>query len=120
MKVKNSNKHPEYYEAILQLRPASPKLVDFIACEIERRPDVKISKIVDFKTGIDIYLTNQRFARSTLAPMIKRKFDGKLTITKALYGRHRQTNKLIYRATILFRLNEESVDEDEETKDKDE
>ncbi|MEK6955954.1 MAG: NMD3-related protein [Nanoarchaeota archaeon] len=116
MKVKNSNKHPEYYEAIIQLRPASPKLVDFIACEIERRPDVKISKIVDFKTGIDIYLTNQRFARSTLAPMIKRKFDGKLTITKALYGRHRQTNKLIYRATILFRMKEDS-DKDEEDKD---
>ena len=42
-----------------------------------------LNMIVDFKTGIDIYLTNQRFARSTLAPMIKRKFDGKLTITKS-------------------------------------
>ena len=120
MKVKSANRHPEYFEAIIQLRPASPEVVDFIACEIERREDVKISKLIDLKTGLDIYLTNQRFARSTLAPMLKRKFDGVLTITKALYGRHRQTNKLIYRATILFRLNKQENSDEEDNEDEEE
>lgn len=103
---KQNEKHYEYYEAILQLRPATDEVVDFIASEIERRGNVKISKIVEMKNGIDIYLTNQKFARSTLGPMLKRRFKGELKISKSLYGRDKLTQKLIYRATILFRLKE--------------
>ena len=110
MKVKSSDKHPDYYEAIIQLRPASDEVVDFIASMIKKRNDVNISKVIELKSGIDFYLSNQKFARSTLAPQLKRKFDGELIISKALYGRHKQNNKLIYRATILFRLRNEIIE----------
>ena len=109
--MKENPKHPEYYEAILQLRPSTIELVDFIKDQLMRRDDVKISKVVEHKNGLDIYLTNQKYARSTLGPTLKRRFNGELVISKSLYGRHRTTNKLIYRATVLFRLNEDKTNE---------
>ncbi len=102
-----TSKHPDYYEAILQLRPVTEEMLDFINEIISRRNDVKISKIIELKKniGIDIYLTNQRFTRGTLGPQLKKKFKGgELIISKALYGRHKRTNRLIYRATVLFRM----------------
>lgn len=107
-KKKSSDIHQDYYEAILQVRPADPKIVDFVHELVESRNDVTISKIVAMKTGCDIYLSNQRFARGTLASQLKKKYkNGKITISKALYGQHKMTSRLVYRATILFRLNEE-------------
>jgi len=105
MKKENA-KHGEYYEAILQLRPAKKEILDFVIENVSRRNDVKISKINELKTGYDVYLTNQRYARGALASQLRRKFKGKLIITKALYGQHKITSRLIYRATVLFRLNE--------------
>ena len=109
---KEASRHPEYYEAILQLRPSSNEILDFINETISRRNDVTISKIIELKkdAGLDIYLTNQKFARGTLGPQLKKKFKGELTITKALYGRHKRTNRLIYRATVLFRLPKKRED----------
>ncbi len=101
---KKNNRHDDYYEAILQLRPAKPEIVDFVHDLVDSRNDVKISKIVAMKTGCDIYLTNQRFSRGTLVSQLKKKYRGRVTITKALHGQHKMTSKLIYRATILFRF----------------
>lgn len=99
-------KNAEYYEAILQIRPARKDVLDFVLESIEKRNDTIISKIDELKTGYDLYLTNQKFARGALAMQLKKKFkDGKLVITKSLYGRHKMTSKLIYRATVLFRFN---------------
>ena len=109
--MNDNDKHPEYYEAILQLRPSTDEVIDFIREEIMRRGDVRISKVVEQKNGLDIYLTNQKFTRSTLGPMLKRKFHGELVISKKLYGRNRTTNKLIYRATVLFKLKKEESNE---------
>lgn len=105
--MKNSNKHLEYYEAILQIRPNNKEVLDFVFQLVEKRNDVKISKIEELKNGYDIYLTNQKYARGSLAQQLKRKFrNGKLVITKSLYGQHKMTSKLVYRATILFRLSQ--------------
>ena len=104
-------RHPEYYEAILQLRPVKDEILDFINEMIKRRNDVHITKVVELKKGLDIYLDNQKFARGSLAQQLKRKFDGKLIITKTLYGQDRMTSRLLYRATISFRLNEEPKEE---------
>jgi len=100
------NRHPDYYEAILQLRPTKKEVLDFVLDLVEKRNDVEISKIKDLKTGCDIYLTNQRFARGTLASQLRKKFKGKLVITKTIYGQDRMTSKILYRATVLFRLDE--------------
>ena len=103
---KNNDRHAEYYEAILQLRPAKKEVLDFVFDLINSRNDTKVSKIEELKTGCDIYITNQKFARGTLAKQLKKKFKGsKILITKSLYGQHKMTSKLIYRATILFRMD---------------
>ena len=114
MTDKLQSRHPDYYEAIVQLRPSRDDILDFINETISRRNDVRISKVIEMKKdAVDIYLTNQKFARSTLGPQLKRKFKGELKFSKALYGRHKTTNRLIYRATILFRLpkKEEVIEE---------
>ena len=103
---KNNDRHAEYYEAILQLRPANKEVLDFIFELISSRNDVTVSKIEELKTGCDIYLSNQKFARGTLAKQLKKKFkNSKVVISKALYGQHKMTSKLVYRATVLFRMD---------------
>ena len=105
MNKNNLERHAEYYEAILQLRPAKREVIDFIFDLIENRNDVKVSKVKEVKTGMDLYLSNQRFARGTLATQIKRKFRNcKVVISKSLYGQHKMTSRLTYRATILIRF----------------
>lgn len=91
-----------YYEAIMQLRPADDRILDYIFKEIENRNNVFISKRVDIKTGIDLYITSYRFAVS-LARNMKKKFGGTIKISKQLYSQHRLTSKLIYRVTILYK-----------------
>jgi len=107
MKKKTSDKHPDYYEAILQLRPYKEEVYDLVHVLVDKREDVFIAKEKLLKSGIDLYISSQKFTRHTLGPQLKRKFKGSLTITKTLYGRHRMSSKLIYRATVLFRLKEE-------------
>lgn len=103
---RENNKHAEYYEAILQIRPGRKEVLDFVFELVNSRNDVKISKVKELKTGYDVYLSNQRFARGTLVSQLKKKFRNcKIVISKALYGQHRMTSKLVYRATVLFRLD---------------
>ena len=99
------DRHSEYYEAILQIRPAKKEVLDFVLDLVEKRNDVKISKINELKTGFDVYLTNQKCARGALATQLKKKFKGKLIISKSLYGQDKLTSRLVYRATVLFRLD---------------
>src|SRR3989344_5535115 len=101
--MKNNNRHAGYYEAILQLRPAKPEILDFVN-EMLQRKGVNVSKVVELKNGVDLYLSDQKFSRSVLGPQLKRRFKGELKITRSLYGQNKLTSRLVYRATILFRL----------------
>ena len=103
--MKPVQKHAQYYEAILQLRPLNGSLVDFILEELKKRPDIFISKKVEYKNGIDLYLSSNAFAKK-LGQKLKKKFNGELKISRALYSTNRMTSKLLYRLTILFRLKE--------------
>lgn len=94
---------PEYYEAILQLRPRNHAVEEFIVRRIDERNDAQITRVNQLKTGIDFYISNQKYARA-LGALLKRKFDGKLTISRKIFGRNRQSSKLLYRATVLFRV----------------
>lgn len=95
---------PEYYEAIIQLRPAKQKLLEFVLNEIQNSK-CTISKIDELKTGIDIRVTSRQVAM-TIGKRLKKRFDGKLTLSRELHGQHKQTSKLVYRVTVLFRLKE--------------
>ncbi|HLD02452.1 MAG TPA: NMD3-related protein [Candidatus Nanoarchaeia archaeon] len=96
---------PEYFEAKIQLRPRNQEIEDFIIKSVAARPGVYITKADVIKTGIDFYITSQRYARS-LGAILKRKFDGELTITRTIFGRHRQSSRVRYRGTVLFRVKE--------------
>ena len=93
-----------YYEAIIQLRPYDEEIFDFIEAEIKRRTEaVFVTRIEELKTGIDIYLTSQKFARG-LGPRIKKKFKGwELKMTRKIHTRDKQKSRNVYRATILLR-----------------
>ena len=93
----------QYFQANIQLRPFDQEVFDFIMHEVEKRGKVFISRIVEFKTGIDIYISDQKFARR-LGKMMKDKFGGELKITRTLFTQDKLTSKLIYRGTVLFRL----------------
>ncbi|MEK6936895.1 MAG: NMD3-related protein [Nanoarchaeota archaeon] len=103
------NRHSNYFEAILQLRPCNEKLMDFVLKRIKERENVNIVKEVLLKTGIDLYLTDQRFTRA-LGKQLKRQFKGELILSRKLHTRNRMTSKNIYRVTVCFKLNEERKD----------
>lgn len=110
MKTKNNaeykeNRHSNYYEAIIQLRPYNEDLINFVLKRINARENVYIVKEVLLKTGIDLYLSDQRFARA-LGKQLKRQFKGKLILSRKLHTRNRMTSKNVYRVTVCFRLNE--------------
>lgn len=97
--------HSGYYQAVIQLRPASKKLVDFVLSAINKRRDVWVSKTVRLNTGVDIYVSDQRFARA-LGSKLKKSFrNGVLKMSRSLYGVDRMTSKNIYRVTVCFRTD---------------
>ena len=96
----------KYYEAVIQLRPYDYAVYDFIADEVEKRKQRKelfISKIVEMKTGIDIYISSQQFARR-LGDQLRRQFHAEVKITRTLHHQDRLSSRLLYRATVLCRL----------------
>ena len=93
-----------YYEAIIQLRPADKKVIDFVRSQIKERKAF-ISKEEILKTGVDIYMSDQRFARS-LSKKLKVKFCGEVKLTRKLHTVSKSSGKKLYRVTVLFRLKE--------------
>ena len=94
------------YEGIFQLRPNNRKVLDYVYGEIERNGTVFITKEVEKKYGIDLYLTN-KFFLIQLGRKLRKRFSGKVTQSRALHTRNRQTSKLVYRTTICFRLTKD-------------
>ncbi len=103
------DKHHGYFQAIIQLRPRDEKLYKFVLDRISERKNVFIAKEINLKTGVDIYLSDQRFARA-LGQKLKRSFKGKLILSRKLHTRDKMSSKDIYRVTVCFRLNEEKQD----------
>ncbi|MBT3985483.1 hypothetical protein HOD38_05215 [archaeon] len=96
----------QYFEAKIQLRPYDKEVFDYIMREIDKRKGVFVSKIDELKTGVDIFMSDQRFARR-LGKMLKDKYKGELKITRTLFSQDKLTSRLIYRGTVLFRLKKE-------------
>ncbi len=94
-----TGKHPQYFEAILQLRDVSQEVVDFVENEISRQR-IPVSKAEDVKNGFDFYLADNQFAKA-LGKKLQETFGGEEIITASIYGQ--KDGKEIYRVTILFR-----------------
>ncbi len=99
------DKHALYWEAKIQLRPFNEEVIRFVIDAIDNNDQVRIARIDQIKTGIDIYLSSRKFA-AIIGKRLKSKFkEGRLLVTKTLFSRSRQTSKDIYRVTVLFRMN---------------
>ena len=96
----------QYFEGKLQLRPADPKVLEFIYNYIDKH-DILIAKEVKLKTGIDLYITNKQLMLMSLRKQLKKQFKGEFKVSRTLYGRRRGSTKLVYRSTLLFRLKKE-------------
>lgn len=95
----------QYYEAILQLRPKNKKVLDYVLKRIEKRKNVFISRRIELKTGIDLYMNDRRFTMA-LGKKLKKAFKGEVKLSRKLYGFDRIKGKKIYRVTVLFRLKQ--------------
>ncbi len=95
-----TGKHPQYYEAILQLRDISQDVVNYVETEF-MRAKIPLTKALEVKNGIDFYVADSQFTRS-LGKRLQEKFGGELLITASLYGVKK--DREVYRVTVLFRV----------------
>ena len=92
----------EYFEAKLQLRPNDKELIDYAKGLIDKNKDILISKETEYKYGVDFTTTSQKQTQN-IARQLKRRFKGKITISRKLFKIHRLTSKKVYRVTVCFR-----------------
>jgi len=102
MKRQTPRKHRKYYEAIIQLRPASNKIIKFVKAMIEEKEDVFISREERLKTGIDLYISSKNLAM-TIGSRLKKRFGGKVILSRSIYGVQKASSKRLYRLTVCYR-----------------
>ncbi len=95
----------QYYEAIIQVRPADETILYYAVNLIEKRKNVHISKIMTNKFGYDVYVSDRKYALA-IGKKLKARFNGILKTSRILYGYERQSSKNKYRVVVCFRLNE--------------
>lgn len=95
-------KSASYFEGILQLRDTSNEVLNYVKHLVGQKPDVHIAKIQKLKTGLDIYISSQRFLR-TLGLALQKKFGGELVVSRRLHTTHHLTSRFLYRVNVLFR-----------------
>ncbi|HII17678.1 TPA: hypothetical protein HA361_07245 [Candidatus Woesearchaeota archaeon] len=95
--------HPNYYEGVLQLRNPNQAVVSFVEKAIKRERKVSVAKVVEFESGLDYYLSSNKFLRK-LGKRLALAFPGQLKESKRIFTKSRQTQKEVYRGTVCFRL----------------
>jgi NMD protein affecting ribosome stability and mRNA decay len=102
-------RHANYFEAIIQLRPAQEDMLKYVHKQILKRKDVTISRQDVLKTGMDIYISSRKFAMA-LGKKLKKAFpNGTLTLSRTLHSQDPQSGKKRYRVTVLYRLKQEPL-----------
>ena len=92
-------KHPNYYEAILQLRDVEKEVKEYVEEELFRIK-LPVAKQAKVKNGHDYYLADNG-ATLALGKRLQERFGGELTKTSSLHTK--KDNKELYRVTVLFR-----------------
>ena len=101
--------HEDYFEAKIQLRPATEEILKFIKNRMDERKSVFIAKTEELKDhAVDIYISSQKYAQ-TIVRGLKKSFGGEMKISRTLHTQNRMTSKRVYRVTVLFkpRMKEE-------------
>ena len=102
----------QYYEAIIQLRPANEGIFNYVISMVENRKNVFVSKILAKKFGYDLYISDIRYALA-IGKKLKTKFNGTLKTSRELYSYDRQTSKKKYRVVVCFRLAEKNEEQED-------
>ncbi len=97
-----SSQHKDYYEGILQLRPRDKELEGYVDRRIKKRGDVKVTKRIEKKFGVDIYLSSKDFIRE-ISKQLRKAFDGELTNSSKVHKTDRWTSRVLTRLTVCFR-----------------
>ncbi len=100
--------HSNYYESILQLRNPAGDVDDLVhiavnAVKARGQEGIFISKRKKVTNGVDLYLSSNSFAVE-LGRELYRSFGGEFVVSKKLFSQSRQTSKVLYRVTVLFRM----------------
>lgn len=96
-------RHPNYFEAVLQLREPSEEVFRFVRNQISKRTDVQVTNAHKLKNGWDFHITSQHFAQN-LGKKLKQNFPGVLKISQKLHTFDALTSKKLYRVTVFFKL----------------
>lgn len=97
-------KNFQYYEGILQLRNPNKEVINFIGNQFKNNEKVWIAKQQKLKTGIDLYVSSNKFLL-VLAKKLKKSFKGELKTSRKLHSRNKLTSKNVYRVTVCFILD---------------
>ena len=93
------------FQGKLQLRPFKEEIYKFVLKQVKHRSDCFITKEVQQKSGLDIYLTSNHFLMA-LGKRLKKSFKGTIKLSRTLHTRDKQTSKPLYRVTVCFRLED--------------
>jgi NMD protein affecting ribosome stability and mRNA decay len=100
---------PNYFQGVLQLRDVTIDVLDFVKKLIDKRHDAVVSKTVEYKNGIDLYLSSQKYIR-VIGKKLKENYGGEVIISSKLHTRNKQ-GKELYRINLMFRLPNHKVGE---------
>ena len=92
-------KHPNYFEAVLQLRECSEPVYQFVKTEIDK-VGLKIAQVKKVMKGHDYYTADNSLTRA-LGKRLQREFGGHLLVTATLHTQKK--GKELYRVTVPFR-----------------
>jgi len=94
--------HAKYFEGTLQLRDTTEEVHQYVY-DITRADDKAIiSNEKRVRGGMDLFFSSMHYLQA-LGKKLKQKFPGELKITKKLFSQSRETSKVLYRVTVLFR-----------------
>jgi len=96
--------NPQYYEGILQLRNPNKEVINFIRNQFKNNEKAHIAKQEKLKTGIDLYISSNKFLLA-LGKKLKKSFNGELKTSRKLHSQSRLTSKKVYRVTVCFILD---------------
>lgn len=101
--------HGAYFEGIMQLRNASPELVQWVHLRTAQDKKSLITKELkvrgdaeNVQGGVDLYFSDQHYLQA-LGKQMREKFLGEYKLSYTLHTRSHLTSKDLYRITILFR-----------------
>jgi len=92
--------HASYFQGVLQLRSVSADIANE-AIDLLKKYTTIAKRVPIAEDGLDVYVTHKKPLLRT-AEYLQQQYGGKIHRTATLHTRDRQTQKDLYRETVLF------------------